>query len=815
MPKTKIVLIIQLLFFVVSASFAQQNIHREKINFDNDWKFHLGHATDPTQDFNYGLTRLFGKTGEAFGTCIDPKFDNSLWVKVTLPHDWAVTLPFANTPNGDVMAHGYKTIGGLFPQNSIGWYRKDFEISKADSGKRTVIQFDGVFRDSKIWVNGFYMGNNMSGYCGSSFDITDYVNYGRNNVIVVRVDASQYEGWFYEGAGIYRHVWLKKYDNLHITPNGIFVYSKNQNTRASVNVETKIENQNLGEIACSVYSYISDREGNKVAQSVETLLSLAINETQTVKQALILNNPRLWDLDDPYLYRVVTVLKSGDKIVDEVKTRLGVRTVSIDKDKGLFLNGKNIKIQGVCCHQDHAGVGAALPDYLQYYRIGLLKEMGANAYRASHNPPTPELLDACDSLGMLVLDEVRQLNSSQEYAGQLERLLLRDRNHPSVFMWCLGNEEEIIQSNSIGKRVAQSLMQIQKQLDPTRTSTIAVNLGNVLAGINEVIPVRGFNYNLTGLDAYRADHPDQPIIGTEVGSTVSTRGVYSTDSVACYLSDYDLNYPPWASTAEQWWKLAAERSWFMGGFVWTGFDYRGEPTPFQWPNINSHFGIMDVCGFPKNIYYYYQSWWTSKDVLHIAPHWNWKGKEGQPIKVWVNTNAQDVELFLNGISLGKKNMPLNGHLEWYVKYQPGVLEAVANKSGKKLNSKVVTTGTPTQIVLESAKREIEPGGSDAVVINVSVKDSEGREVPDANNKIQFSVHGDAKIIGMGNGDPNSHEPDQSSEENYQRSLFNGKCQLILQAGNSVGEIKIEGKAFGIKTGEIVLNGSSRSLLRTN
>jgi len=815
MRKTKIVLIIQLLFFVVSASFAQQNIHREKINFDNDWKFHLGHATDPTQDFNYGLTRLFGKTGEAYGTCIDPKFDNSLWAKVTLPHDWAVTLPFANTPNSDVMAHGYKAIGGLFPQNSIGWYRKDFEISMVDSGKRIAIQFDGVFRDSKFWVNGFYMGNNMSGYCGTSLDITDYVKFNKRNVIVVRVDASQFEGWFYEGAGIYRHAWLNKYENLHIVPEDVFLYSKVKDNSALISIETKIENQNQSGLSCSVYAYLTDREGNQIAQSIEMPLSLSLNETKTAKLAITLKNPRLWDLNDPYLYRIITVLKSNGQVVDQVKTRLGVRTVSIDKDKGLFLNGKNIKIQGICCHQDHAGVGSALPDYLQYYRIGLLKEMGANAYRASHNPPTPELLDACDSLGMLVLDEVRQLNSSQEYSGQLEHLILRDRNHPSVFMWCLGNEEEVIQSNSIGKRVAQSLIQKQLLLDPTRISTIAVNLGNVFTGINEVIPVRGFNYNLTGLDAYRKDHPDQPILGTEVGSTVSTRGIYSTDSVACYLSDYDLNYPPWASTAEQWWKLAAERSWFMGGFVWTGFDYRGEPTPFHWPNINSHFGIMDVCGYPKNIYYYYQSWWTSKDVLHIAPHWNWKGKEGQPIKVWVNTNAQDVELFLNGKSLGKKNMPLNGHLEWEVKYQPGVLEAVANKNGKKLKCKVITTGAPAQIVLESAKRKIELAGSDALVINVSVLDSGGREVPDANNEIQFSVQGDAKIIGLGNGDPNSHEPDQSSGGTYQRSLFNGKCQMILQADNSIGEIKIEGKAVGIKTGAIVLNASSRSLLKTN
>ena len=292
---------------------------------------------------------------------------------------------------------------------------------------------------------------------------------------------------------------------------------------------------------------------------------------------------------------------------------------------GLFVNGKYVKIKGVCDHQDHAGVGSALPDYLQYYRIQLLKDMGANAYRTSHNAPTPELLDACDSLGMLVLDEQRLLNSSPEYIGQFERLIQRDRSHPSVFMWSIGNEEGWIQTNSTGKRIAQTLLAKQKELDPSRLSTYAADVANIFTGVNEVIPVRGFNYRISGVDPYHKDHPKQPILGTEMGSTVTTRGIYTKDTINAYVPDEDITAPPWANTAEQWWTLAADRKWWMGGFVWTGFDYRGEPTPYEWPNINSHFGIMDMCGFPKNIYYYYQSWWTDKDVLHISPHWNWKG----------------------------------------------------------------------------------------------------------------------------------------------------------------------------------------------
>jgi beta-galactosidase len=363
--------------------------------------------------------------------------------------------------------------------------------------------------------------------------------------------------------------------------------------------------------------------------------------------------------------------------VDTIKQRFGIRSFRFDGAEGFSLNGQPVKILGTDNHQDHAGLGSALPDYLQYYRIRLLKNMGANAYRASHNAPAPELLDACDSLGMLVLDENRLLNSSPEYMGQFERLILRDRNHPSVFLWSIGNEEGWIQTTSAGKRIAQTLLAKQRELDPSRLSTYAADLPNVFRGINEVIPVRGFNYRQYGVADYHRDHPAQPIVGTEMGSTVTTRGIYEKDSVRGYLPDEDIISPPWASTAETWWLLAAVNRYWMGGFVWTGFDYRGEPTPYEWPNINSHFGVMDMCGFPKNLYYYYQSWWTDKDVLHISPHWNWGNRRGKPIDVWVNSNADDAELFLNGKSLGKKDMPRNGHLQWSVNYEPGVLSAVA------------------------------------------------------------------------------------------------------------------------------------------
>src|SRR6476659_2967218 len=408
---------------------------------------------------------------------------------------------------------------------------------------------------------------------------------------------------------------------------------------------------------------------------------------------------------------------------------------------------------------------------------------------------------------MLVLVENRLLNSSPEYIDQFERLIKRDRSRACVFMWSIANEEFGVQATSYGKRIAQTLILKQKELDPTRTSTYASDLANVFKGINEVIPVRGFNYRHFAAADYHRDHPDQPVMGTEMGSTVTTRGIYEKDSVRAYVPDQDITFPWWASTAETWWKLCAPNDWWMGGYVWTGFDYRGEPTPYQWPNINSHFGIMDMCGFPKNIYYYYQSWWSDKDVLHISPHWNWsartpseKGKEGKPIDVWVNTNADNVELFLNGKSLGKKDMPRNSHLQWVVNYEPGTLEAVAYKKGKRITTKVETTGQASEVVVTPYKTTMLADGKDAAVINITAVDKQGSEVPDANNLVTFSLNGDAKIIGLGNGDPSSHEPDKIFDGNWQRHLFNGKCQVIIQAGKTPGAIRFEAKSEGLYTG---------------
>ncbi len=781
---------------LIAFSVKAQN-GRENFLFDNDWKFHLGNAIDFTKDFNYGLTNIFSKAGEAGNTAFNPKFNDADWQKIQLPHDWVVELPFDKSKNFDQDAHGYKAIGANYPQNSIGWYRKTFTMAPADSGNKFYLQFDGVYRNCKVFINGHYLGSNESGYIGFELDITDYIHFREKNVIAIRVDASQYEGWFYEGAGIYRHVWLKKMNPLHIAANGVFVQTKQKDNTANISLSTKLQNEKYIPSTATIQSYIINAKGNIVQSATKHPIHLAVNELATIHQNISISSPHLWSIDDPYLYKVVSLVINNQKVIDSVVTSFGIRTITVDAQKGLFLNGKPIKIYGTCNHQDHAGVGSALPDALQYYRIKLLKEMGVNAYRTSHNPPTPELLNACDELGMLVLDENRLLGSSKEIMSQFERLIERDRNHPSVFMWSLANEEHSLQYTDVAKRIAITLLAKQKELDPSRTATYAADMGNFNKGINEVIPVRGFNYNLQGIDPYKKNNFNQPIIGTEMGSTVCTRGIYVKDTANGYVPDYDTTFPPWASTAERWWKLAAERKWFIGGFVWTGFDYRGEPTPYTWPCINSHFGIMDVCGFPKNIYYYYQSWWTNKDVLHLYPHWNWKGKEGQHITVWCNTNADEVELFLNGNSLGKKVMPRNSHLVWKVKYQPGILKAIAWKNGKILKDSVETTDAAYQIILTPDRTTIHADGKDVSVINVSVKDKKGREVPDAMNLIHFTISPNATIIGVGNGNPSSHESDKCELGKYQRSLFNGKAQLLVQSGNATGTVSIQATSNGL------------------
>jgi beta-galactosidase len=481
-----------------------------------------------------------------------------------------------------------------------------------------------------------------------------------------------------------------------------------------------------------------------------------------VEQTAQVRGPVLWSPESPALYTLVTTVTVDGRAVDRVETRFGIRTVAFDADRGFLLNGRPYTLKGTSNHQDHAGVGSALPDALQYFRIARLKEMGCNAYRTSHNPPTPELLDACDRLGMLVMDENRILGSDELRMAYLEEQVRRDRNHPSVALWSLGNEEFAVQTTPSGMRVAATMQAFVKALDPTRPITINADLGNQFAGVDEVIEVRGWSYHVgEPMDAYHREHPGQPNVGSEQGSTVGTRGIYADDKARGYVSSYDDFAPEWAQTAETWMSFFATRPWLSGGFVWTGFDYRGEPTPYGWPCISSHFGILDTCGFPKDNFWYYQAWWSGRTVLHIAPHWNWPGREGQDIDVRALTNCEEVELLLNGRSLGRKAVTPYIQLKWKVPYEPGTLSARGYNGGRlAAEAAVETTGAPAAVELKPDRTVIDADGRDAAVFTVSVVDDRGRVVPVASNGIAFELDGPGRILGVGNGDPSCHEADK-------------------------------------------------------
>jgi beta-galactosidase len=639
-------------------------------------------------------------------------------------------------------------------------------------------------------VNGCYLGRNDSGYAPFRYDITDFLAAGQKNCIVVRVDASYGSGWFYEGAGIYRHVWLTKTDALHLGPWESYVRAEMQGDRAVLGFSTLVVNDSATSETVRISWDFLDPAGNRVAQSESTDKTIGPGATATLQESgKFIEHPTLWSVDTPNLYTAVVTVKTGDKVRDAERITFGIRTVKFDANHGFSLNGQPMKIQGTCNHQDHAGVGAALPDRLQYFRIGVLKEMGCNAVRTSHNMPTPELVEACDRMGMMMMCETRQMSSSPEGMAQLETMIKRYRNSPSIIIWSIGNEEFQLQNDMAeeGAKIAAAMVARCHELDPTRVVSAAVN-GNNEKGDSLALDIIGFNYVLKFPDGYHKEHPDKAIYGSETASTISTRGVYQTDPLRNTLSAYDVNHTDWSELAEDWWPFYATREWEAGGFAWTGFDYRGEPTPYGWPSINSNFGIVDTCGFPKDNYFYYRAWWRKEPLMHLFPHWNWEGREGEEIPVWVFSNLDEVELSLNGKSLGRQKVPQYQHVEWKVRYEPGAIEAQGWKDGKlALSEKRETTGPAVSLRVTADRSEINADGEDVAVLTVDALDSAGRTVPTAAVLVDFKITGEGALIGVGNGDPNCHESDKEP----QRSLFSGLAQVIVQSTKTPGTIEIE------------------------
>jgi beta-galactosidase len=772
---------------------------RERLLMDFGWRFHFGSADDSAKDFGFGSGRSgnFQKTGNFLpaGTIA---FDDGDWRDVDLPHDWAVELAFQNDPA--LSSKGFYPLGRNYPATSVGWYRRVFEIPAADAGKRITIEFDGSYRETMVVLNGFYIGRHSGGYDPFSFDVTDFATPGGRNVLLVRVDATLSDGWFYEGAGIYRHVWLVKTNPVHVKKWGTFVTSQVRPNAATLSIRTEVNNRDKTAQNVRVVSTILDPAGNEVAKEAAPTASIPNGDEHTFAQEIAVNRPQLWSLEERNLYKLVTEVSTDGRLVDRCETPFGIRTIKFDPQTGLFLNGKSVKVKGTCNHQDHAGLGAALPDSVQYYRIRKLQEMGCNSLRTSHNPPTSELLDACDQLGMLVFDETRMMSSNPEGLRQFSDLIRRDRNHPSVFMWSMGNEEAQANTDN-GLNILTSMKALATELDGSRPVSIAPIRAIGVGGLVEC-DVMGYNYMDPGAEAYHKAHPDHPVIGTETVSAVGTRGQYITDPKTGFVSSYDPYTTTGRASAEGWWSFCNAREWLSGGFVWTGFDYRGEPSPYEWPNISSQYGIIDTCGFPKDTFYYYQSWWTSQPVLHVFPHWNWPGYEGKEIAIWVHSNLDKVELFLNGQSLGAKDMKKDSHLAWNVKYTPGTIEAKGYRDGKIVKTaKRETTGPAAKLVMTADRHEVSADGEDVAMFAVELQDAQGRVVPITDNVVTFNVSGSGKLIGVGNGDPTDHDSDKGTT----RKAFAGLCMAIAQSTKTAGKLTVEATSPGLTSANVSID----------
>jgi len=770
---------------------------RETINFDRSWQFALGDASSQTRDFGYA-TEYFNYWTKAasihnegpYSLSFDASKWGKEWKEVNLPHDWVVELPFAKEASH---SHGYKTVGPTYPETSIGWYRKEFEVPAEDLGRSVAIRFDGVFHSSQVWVNGFYLGREDDGYVSSEYDITQYLNYGGKNVVAVRVDATQESGWFYEGAGIYRHVNLIKTGKVRVAPDGVFVTTDLSSDACRVRVHCDVHNGSLEtvgtvELKCEVY----DNRGVKVAEGwLPQYHTLFPEANVDVNCQMTITNAHLWSVDDPHLYTLVSTIIADGKVVDEVRTRFGARTIEFNPQKGFLLNGERVQIKGVNLHQDHAGVGSAISDDIYEYRLERLRSFGCNAIRSSHNPMAPAFLDLCDSLGFVVMDENRLMGVNEYHREHLERMIKRDRNHPSVVLWSVGNEEWGLEWNDFGRRLTAVMREFCHRIDPTRPMTVATSGG---PAIEEPADVAGFNYIIQNdVDGQCEKYPQRCAVGSEETTGCGTRGQYFTDPTGARMPAINRGKQGPDSLyncIERGWQFYHSRPHLGGLFYWTGFDYRGESNPLVYPATGSSFGILDYCGFYKDEAWYLKSWWTSEPVLHILPHWNLEGHEGETVSVWVYSNCDEVQLYANGKNLGRKKMPADGHLEWEAVYQPGSLKAVGYKNGKKTMTTVVrTTGAASQVDVKSFVRP------QTAVLDLTLLDKRGDFAAVACNEIKVTVEGPAKVIGVGNGDSGWKEVEKTDCW----KAFNGCAQCIIESLDGKlgrGEVKVTIEAEG-------------------
>ena len=765
-------------------------MERIVMNLDYDWRFHRGDiAMQKTNSHADSYSSC--KSGAVVGPA-GKIWNDADWRTVNLPHDYYAESDFNEN---NLLSHGYRT-------RCNAWYRKSFLLDEELEGKELFICFEGTAVNAEFYFNGSLMERSFSAYTETFFNITDRAYFdGRPNILSVYIKGLETEGWWYEGAGIYRHVRLYAKNKMHIAHNGIFgkpVLKKGTKNSWTVEVETMLENSAYAEDAASVKATILDGE-TPIAEQILENISVAGDTQKAVLQKLSVSRPERWDVDNPKLYNLVVEVMQNGKCVDSEKTRIGFRTFHVDAEKGFFLNGRPLKIMGTCNHQDHAGVGVGVPDSVQYYRIKRLKEMGTNAYRCAHNLPAKEILDACDEIGLIVMDENRRFESRTEVLEYLDIMVKRDRNHPSIIFWSLFNEEPL-QNTEEGAKIFRRMKSRVLKLDDTRLLVGAMN-GFSMEGAGLEMDVTGINYSIKAVDELHALHPDRPIIGSENNSAVSTRGCYVTDMEgAQVLNNYDEETVKWGQLVRETWDFTRKRDYFAGIFIWTGFDYRGEPTPFTWPSVSSQFGIMDTCGFAKDSFYFNQACFTTKPMVHILPHWT--HKKGDTVRVMAVSNCDEVELFLNGKSLGRKPSDVCETAEWQVEYAPGRISAKAYRNGKCVaKDEQRTAGKPYAIRLMPEAASIMNDGADTAIVNCAVVDKKGIIVPYADHLIHFDIDGDGYVRGVGNGDPNSHELDHVPY----RQAFCGLCQALITSKLGAKALKLRAWSEGLEAAEIVFD----------
>ena len=747
----------------------------KKICFNEAWEFCLENHIDELTTF--GLDKYSDAAGAAARF-----YDHSNWARIDLPHDWAVALPKRTEADPfagafpDTHYHRYMTERRSQAPviDHAGWYRKQFTPEPEWAGKRVWIEFEGVFRDAVIWCNGVYLDRHASGYTSFAVELTDHLVLGVENSVTVRADADQPEGWWYEGAGIYRNV------HLLIGEPVCFKYHQTvirAGWDGTVQVSSVLQNATDRAVTQPVVWRILDAESAEAVR-VKTEVTVPAYGEAKAEAAMRITAPKLWDLEDPYLY-TLEVTAGGE----QERTAFGVRTMAFDPDRGFLLNGKALKIRGACVHQDFGGVGVALSDNLQAYKIRKLKEMGVNAYR-THHAMAPALLDACDRLGMLVMGETRMFGTSPEAQRQLTDLIERDRNHPCVMIWSLGNEEFSVQNEARSCRLMQQMKRLASRLDPTRPVTYAGNNGGNDVGANAAADVRGINYIRNGensgwIDAYHLAHPGQPVLGTEEGSHVQSRGGRENDLGNGLIDGSGTVTMPWGSTPKGWVKFVEARPWFAGSFLWTGFDYRGEPNPFYYTNVVSSFGAIDLCGMEKPPFYYYQAWWTERPVLKLLPHWN--ARPGETAEVWVFTNCDEITLYLNGKAVERRRVARYDAPRFTLPFAPGVLSVEGRSGGAVLRDELVTAGETADVRVTLALEAKTP--ADVAIYQLEARDRNGVFCPLAAEEAEVSVTG-GRIIGVGNGDPSCLEAEQlpaGEEARYLRSFSDGKGVFTVPA----------------------------------